>query len=231
MALYTTPQPFEFVSLPVSHVLRLVLRAYVHAASRCCNSASNRMVTIGPLIVLGLLGVTFYIGARLATPVKDNKLSTPQARSANQSDINVLPTLDPLTPTSVLQRESTSDISMNDNFQVVELPRFRSALQRDRTSGDSGDTIALSRNKTATTSADSYTGQPRPAGRELEPSTTTSLPTGLHDAAVDLQDRATGQTTRRVAGSPESAFHQETSLRNSQQLETDTGTEADLTQV
>lgn len=235
MAPYTPPQPFAFMRLPVSHDFKLVMRAYVNASPRWCNSVSNRIVTIGPLIVLVLLGVTFCIGSRLATRVETSELINPQARSNDLSDINVLPTMEPFTSTPVLQRENTSNVSLNDNFQVVELPKLELAFQTDRASGDSGDTIALSRNRIST-SVGSYAEQTHPASRELEPSTTTISPTGLHNIAVDLGDRATGQTTRDVEGSSESVHHEETSHRKPQQslpsmLETWTGTEANQKQV
>lgn len=212
-----------------------VPRTCAHAAQLCFNSVSNRVVTIGPLIVLVLLGVTFQIGARLARPVEANVLPIPQARSIDQSDISVLPTMEPLPPTPGLQRARTPDVPTEDISREMELSKFGSAIQRGKVPGGSRETIVLSRSL-ITTSAGAFAGQHRPAGRVLEASGTNSRQTNSHEPALSHQDTETEHTTRGETGSSATAIHGDAPLNKPRRslgsgLTTGTGIKADQKRV
>lgn len=151
---------------PPVHPLRIRIPPH---PPRCSYPASNRMVTIGPLIVLGLLGATFHIGVRKIRPVASNLPIRPQAGSRSQSDTNVLQMAERLGSDPVLHRENISDSpSCQDVSHVMELPRFGPVLQRGRHSGGSGDTMTLSRSEHPTTIASYFAGQPRSADGDRE---------------------------------------------------------------
>ena len=186
---------------------------YAHVILRCFDSVSHRVVTIGPLFVLGLLGVTFYIGARLATPVEANVLPIPQARSTYPSDTSVLPTVEPLTPRPALQAVKTSGISAGDTAEEVGLSTFGPAPQSGRASGGAGDSMAVSTSSIRETRAGAFAGQQHlPAGRVEESSGTNIPPASLHDTTINRQNKAMGHTTRGAAGSSATATHEDTHL-------------------
>lgn len=107
------------------------------------NSASNRMVTIGPLIFLGLLGVTFHIGAR---PMRPHAAVGPiprHGRGIHEPDTNITQTLETPTSGPALGRGRTWDVS-EDTVQAVERLRSGTEIQGGRNLGPSEDSIALS---------------------------------------------------------------------------------------
>lgn len=102
------------------------------------------MVTIGPLVVLGLLGVTFYIGARPMTPVATNVPIIRQAHSRSQPDLTVLETANNLRSGPGLQRAQTSDTPSEDALQTMNLSNSGAGLQRSRRSGRLDGTVVVS---------------------------------------------------------------------------------------
>lgn len=105
------------------------------------------MVTIGPLIVLGLLRVTFRIGSRPLIPVVTDVPTIRHAPRRSQSYTQVLQKTEPYGSRPALQRANTTDNSSHDVPRVLELPSGGPVLQRGRRSGSSEDTIALSRSE------------------------------------------------------------------------------------
>lgn len=160
------------------------------------------MVTIGPLIVLGLLGVTFYIGARAVTPVATDLPTIPVARSRPQSATNVLQITERLGSDPVMLGENTSGSPSSPNAsQVMELPRFGPVLQRGRLSGGSGDAMTLSRSEHPTTRTTNVADQHRSTGGERESS---------DGGTVNHRDSAT-ERPRGLAASAKSPFSEEIS--------------------
>ena len=174
------------------------------------------MVTIGPLVVLGVLAATFHVGARLVTSREAGVLTFPQAPTVSQPDNNLFTTMELLTPTPALSRSRTSEISTEEFSRVTEAPRFGSNIHRDRSSGGSGDSIALPRGKIRTSRAGASVGQHRPAGREPQLSAISSPSASLKDATANSQDSAMGDTTRDEAGSSAPPVPERSSLGNPQ---------------
>lgn len=194
------------------------------------------MVTIGPLIVLGILGVTFRIGARLVATLEPEVLTVPQTPTIHQSDNNACAALESLTPTPVLQRARTSEMFTEDFPRVMELPRFGPALKTGRSSGGSEDSIALSRSQIPTSRAGASVRHHRPAGLEMQLSGMSSSSASLHDATVNRQNGPIGHTVQDEAGYSAPPTHERPSLGTPQRsplrtFDTGTGTEADPEQV
>lgn len=185
------------------------------------------MVTIGPLIVLGVLGVTFRIGARPVAPIETDIPTIPAARSRPQSVANVLQTDGTLVSDPALHATNTTDgFSSPDASQVLELPRFGPALQRGRISEGSGDTMTLSRSEHPTTTATSFAGQHQSTGGERE---------SLDGATASINDTET-EHTRGVCRSSTSPVPEDMSLSKPQRstgsvLETAPGKETDAEKV
>lgn len=194
----------------------------------------NRMVTIGPLVVLALLGVTFHIGARPAKPEAIHGPTTTQTYNKPPSDTNVDRATDAVGTVPVLRRAETSDTSSEDASRVTTLPRLGPALQRSRPNEGSGDAIMLSRTAHLATKAGAFVDQHIPARDETK-SSDTNDPAASFDATTDdHQDRTVGLADE--APSPASPGPNERpfvkrlrSLRSL--LDTGTGHEADPEKV
>lgn len=152
----------------------------------------NRMVTIGPLVVLALLGVTFHIGARPVRPEAINVPTTTPTYNISQSDTNLDRATDVDGTVSVLQKARTSDTSSEEASQVVVLPRFGSALQRSRHNQGSGDAIMWSRTADLASKAGAFVEQNRPARGETKSSDTNDPAASFDGTTVDHQDRTVG---------------------------------------
>lgn len=177
------------------------------------------MVTIGPLIVLGLLGVTFNIGARPLRPLATDAPIRREASGGSRSGRNGLPTTEPLRSGPILRRARPSNTSSQDALEAIEPPMSGPMLRKHRTSAASNDTLALSRSERSIVRAGSWSGQQRtaavssenpvvlsrnvrptaaglftdkhrPAGGELASSVTQSPPETSDDATVDVQNSA-----------------------------------------
>lgn len=159
------------------------------------------MVTIGPLIVLGVLGVTFHIGAKPVSPVATNQATILQAQSISQPRTNVHQMSESVGTDLALQRETQSDISSSQDFgQAIEPPNVAPALQKNRSPGGSVDTSTMSRSERPSTRGVFSAGQHQPAGGER---------VSLNDTAINPQESASGPICS-VAGS--SASHVPDSL-------------------
>ena len=177
------------------------------------------MVTIGPLIVLGLLGVTFKIGARPLRPVATGVPISRQASGRSQPGRNNVQAMEPPTPGPVLPRARTSITSSQDAFQAREPPRSGPVFRGHQTSAasddnltwsrserltrragfgagrqrtaavNSEDSIVLSRNGRSTT-AGAFADNHRPAGTMWKSSVTHRPPENSEEATVDGQNSA-----------------------------------------
>lgn len=183
-----------------------VHRPYVNLL--CTNFPFDRMVTIGPLVVLGLLGLTFHVGARPASPV-----ATPEPMSrkdhSRSYDTNVLQAIE-LSPSERSGRQNTS------SSQTIELPPpSRPVLTRGRPSrifNTSEDTIGLSLSehhpvvRTQSTSrcehppsACDLAAQPRTTGGRQSSSLST-LHANMDDASEIERDLSIMRTSSEVGG-------------------------------
>lgn len=105
------------------------------------------MVTIGPVVVLGLLGVTFHIGARPVPPVATNVPIIRQLHSRSQSDLDLLEPVDHPRSESGLQTARTLNTPSEDALQSIPLSNSGAGLQRNRRSGRLDGTVAVSPNE------------------------------------------------------------------------------------
>ena len=195
-----------------------------------CNLDSNRMVTIGPLVVLGILGITFHVGARPLKPAANNV-------PVNRSDTHIRqPATSMLQPTessrseSGLRRVTAADTLMQDYLQAVQSPTSQPVLENSGPSGGSEDTIGLSRSQhqrprvgasagqhreAAETSKDylalslrdrpapvsnDTTNHHQPAGREQQASFTNDPSASSHDVTANEHDFASGIRRGEEAG-------------------------------
>ena len=161
----------------------------VYTSPRCCNPALNRMVTIGPLIVLGLLGATFNFGARQLKPVATDVPICRQAFSRYQRGMDGFQTTEPPRSGSLLRGKKTSDASEDTLALARNQRRSRAAgvsTGQNRTAAVTSELSLLSRNGNSTT-AGAIADKHRPAGGDREsPGTHRPLPNS-GDATADGQ--------------------------------------------
>ena len=100
------------------------------------------MVTIGPLIFLGLLGVTFHIGANSVRPAATIRPISGPEHSRFESDTNTIPGMETPASGAVLRRGRTWDAS-EGTFQAVEPACSGPRVQRRRTWDMSGDYVTV----------------------------------------------------------------------------------------
>ena len=161
----------------------------VYTSPRCWNPALNRMVTIGPLIVLGLLGATYNFGARQLKPVATDVPVCRQAFNRYQRGMDGLQTTEPPRSGSLLRGKKTFDAS-EDTLALARNQRPSRAAGvstgQNRTAAVTSELSLLSRNGHSTT-AGAIADEHRPAGGDREsPGTHRSL-TNSGDATVDGQ--------------------------------------------
>ena len=145
------------------------------------------MVTIGPLIFLGLLGVTFHIGANSVRPAATIRPISGPEHSRFESDTNTIPGMETPASGAVLRRGRTWDAS-EGTFQAVEPACSGPRVQRRGTWDMSGDYVTVPHSAGRTITASCSTGQDMVAGGKRESSGINNPSSNLDDATVSRQD-------------------------------------------